>query len=133
MLLAHPAVLSQLLTEYDSLTALNAQEGGPEAQRRLEDLMYTLCVTTGTKDIDSALVAARHRLPGARPFDDSVLGDMVQRVPRADADAEASTPLESEAGSGDVLVIPSPQAEAAHGPVIAAELPPAAGLVADPA
>ncbi|MZG01839.1 DUF5133 domain-containing protein, partial [Streptomyces sp. SID5614] len=37
------------------------------------DVAYTLCVSTGTNDVDSALVAARHRLPGARPEDDSVL------------------------------------------------------------
>ncbi|NEE26662.1 DUF5133 domain-containing protein, partial [Streptomyces sp. SID7982] len=39
----------------------------------MDDVAYTLCVSTGTRDVDSALVAARHRLPGARPADDSVL------------------------------------------------------------
>lgn len=39
----------------------------------MDDLAYTLCVSTGTKDVDTALVAARHRLPGARTADDSVL------------------------------------------------------------
>ncbi|WP_433917178.1 DUF5133 domain-containing protein [Streptomyces sp. NBC_01744] len=37
------------------------------------DVAYTLCVATGTGDIDSALVAARYQLPGARPQDDSLL------------------------------------------------------------
>ncbi|MET8772579.1 DUF5133 domain-containing protein, partial [Streptomyces sp. NPDC004658] len=27
---------------------------------------YTLCVATGTRDVDMALIAARHRLSGAR-------------------------------------------------------------------
>ncbi|MYT73833.1 uncharacterized protein DUF5133 [Streptomyces sp. PsTaAH-137] len=86
MLLAHPAVLTRLLEQYATLLALNAEEGSPEARRRMEDIAYTLCVTTGTRDIDSALVAARHQLPGARPEDDSVLGDTAQRVPDDAAD-----------------------------------------------
>lgn len=39
----------------------------------MDDVAYTLCVSTGTRDVDVALVAARHQLPGARPQDDSVL------------------------------------------------------------
>jgi hypothetical protein len=39
----------------------------------MDDVAYTLCVSTGTADVDAALVAARHRLPGARTADDSVL------------------------------------------------------------
>ncbi|GHE41093.1 DUF5133 domain-containing protein [Streptomyces longispororuber] len=72
MLLAHPVVLSDLIREYEALTALNAEEGGETARRRLADVSYTLCVATGTADIDAALAAARHRLPGARPLDDSL-------------------------------------------------------------
>ncbi|MCK1820916.1 DUF5133 domain-containing protein, partial [Streptomyces sp. XM83C] len=29
--------------------------------------------STGTRDIDAALIAARYQLPGARPEDDSLL------------------------------------------------------------
>ncbi|GAA2304603.1 DUF5133 domain-containing protein [Streptomyces kunmingensis] len=74
MLLAHPALLADLVREYETLHALDADEGGPEARRRLNDVSYTLCVATGTRDVDSALVAARHRLPGARVHDDSLIG-----------------------------------------------------------
>ncbi|MYW66977.1 DUF5133 domain-containing protein [Streptomyces sp. SID8379] len=74
MLLAHPALLADLVGEYESLSALNAKGGGPEARRRLDDIAYTLCVATGTRDIDVAVVAARHRLPGARVHDDSLIG-----------------------------------------------------------
>jgi hypothetical protein len=42
-------------------------------RQRMEDVAYTLCVSTGTCDVDAALIAARHQLPGARPEDDSVL------------------------------------------------------------
>ncbi|MFF2721541.1 DUF5133 domain-containing protein [Streptomyces sp. NPDC058011] len=73
MLMAHPAVLRNLLEEYDTLRILHAENGSPEVQQRMDDLAYTLCVSTGTRDIDSALVAARHQLPGARPENDSLL------------------------------------------------------------
>ncbi|MEU6387735.1 DUF5133 domain-containing protein [Streptomyces sp. NPDC046939] len=74
MLLAHPALLADLVREYETLSVLDAGEGAPEARRRLDDVSYTLCVATGTRDIDSALVAARHRLPGARVHDESLIG-----------------------------------------------------------
>lgn len=73
MLMAHPAVLTNLIEQYDTLRILHAENGGPEVRRRMDDVAYTLCVATGTRDIDAALVAARHRLPGARPQDDSLL------------------------------------------------------------
>ncbi|MET9359600.1 DUF5133 domain-containing protein [Streptomyces sp. NPDC006632] len=73
MLMAHPAVLRDLLDEYEALLVLNAAEGDASTRQRLDDVTYTLCVSTGTRDIDAAVIAARHRLPGARTFDDSVL------------------------------------------------------------
>ncbi|HET6634077.1 MAG TPA: DUF5133 domain-containing protein [Streptomyces sp.] len=76
MLMAHPAVLADLINQYETLSALQAEDGSPEAAQRLDDVAYTLCISTGTRDIDAALVAARHQLPGARPEDDSVLNDV---------------------------------------------------------
>ncbi|MEU2655078.1 DUF5133 domain-containing protein [Streptomyces sp. NPDC007325] len=73
MLMAHPVVLRNLIEQYETLQALQAEKGGAEVRRRMDDLAYTLCVSTGTRDVDAALIAARHRLPGARPEDDSVL------------------------------------------------------------
>ncbi|MGW8990971.1 DUF5133 domain-containing protein [Streptomyces zhihengii] len=73
MLMAHPAVLANLIEQYDTLRILHAENGGEAVQQRMQDLAYTLCVSTGTRDVDAALVAARHQLPGARPMDDSVL------------------------------------------------------------
>ncbi|MEU2075484.1 DUF5133 domain-containing protein [Streptomyces sp. NPDC013489] len=73
MLMAHPLILSKLVEEYEALSMLHAEDGSPEVRRRMEDLAYTLCVSTGTRDVDTALIAARYRLPGARPEDDSVL------------------------------------------------------------
>ncbi|MFG3296650.1 DUF5133 domain-containing protein [Streptomyces sp. NPDC048179] len=73
MLMAHPAVLKDLIEQYDTLRALHAEKGSPAARQRMDDVAYTLCVSTGTRDVDVALIAARHHLPGARPEDDSVL------------------------------------------------------------
>ncbi|MET9146248.1 DUF5133 domain-containing protein [Streptomyces sp. NPDC004042] len=73
MLLAHPVVLKNLIEQYETLRALHAEDSTEEVRRRMEDVTYTLCVSTGTRDIDAALVAARHRLPGARTEDDSLL------------------------------------------------------------
>ncbi|MGW0118570.1 DUF5133 domain-containing protein [Streptomyces sp. NPDC003327] len=73
MLMAHPVVLRNLIEQYETLAVLQAQDGSEEVRRRMDDLAYTLCVSTGTRDVDAALIAARHRLPGARPEDDSVL------------------------------------------------------------
>ena len=73
MLMAHPAVLTDLVEQYAALRILHAEKGSPEVRRRMDDVAYTLCVSTGTRDIDAALIAARHRLPGARPQDDSLL------------------------------------------------------------
>ncbi|MET9778749.1 DUF5133 domain-containing protein [Streptomyces sp. NPDC006367] len=66
MLMAHPAVLKDLVERYEALRALHAEKGDEEARRRLDDVSYTLCVSTGTRDVGSALAAARHRVPGAR-------------------------------------------------------------------
>ncbi|KAA6224460.1 DUF5133 domain-containing protein [Streptomyces albofaciens JCM 4342] len=76
MLLAHPAVLRDLVEQYETLRVLDAANGSPEVRQRMDDVAYTLCVSTGTRDVDAALIAARHRLPGARVEDDSVLAEL---------------------------------------------------------
>ncbi|MFF1465702.1 DUF5133 domain-containing protein [Streptomyces sp. NPDC058330] len=73
MLMAHPAVLRSLIEQYETLQVLHAQDGSTQARQRMGDVAYTLCVSTGTRDVDTALIAARYQLPGARAHDDSVL------------------------------------------------------------
>lgn len=73
MLMAHPMVLRRLVTEYEALRDLHAESGSPSSEQRMQDVAYTLCVSTGTRDIDTALIAARHQLSGARPEDGSLL------------------------------------------------------------
>lgn len=75
MLLAHPVVLWGLVKEYEALRVLQGAEGGAAARQRMEDLAYSLCLSTGTQDVDAALTAARYRLPGARTEDDSAVAD----------------------------------------------------------
>ncbi|WP_405652661.1 DUF5133 domain-containing protein [Streptomyces sp. RK9] len=73
MLMAHPAVLAKLVEQYETLRVLQAENGAEDVRNRMDDIAYTLCVSTGTRDIDAALIAARHRLPGANVEDDSLL------------------------------------------------------------
>ncbi|MFG2951935.1 DUF5133 domain-containing protein [Streptomyces adustus] len=75
MLMAHPVILQNLVEQYDVLRILHAEDGSEEVRQRMDDVAYTLCVSTGTQDIDAALIAARFHLPGARPHDDSVVPD----------------------------------------------------------
>lgn len=73
MLMAHPAVLRPLVEEYKALVTLLSSQDSAESRQRLEDVSYTLCVATGTRDIDGALVAARSHLAGVLPYGDSGL------------------------------------------------------------
>ncbi|MGW1465874.1 DUF5133 domain-containing protein [Streptomyces sp. NPDC002308] len=60
MLMAHPVVLRGLVDRYESLRSADTEDA--RVRRRLEDVAYTLCVSTGTRDVESALEAARTRL-----------------------------------------------------------------------
>ncbi|MEU3727673.1 DUF5133 domain-containing protein [Streptomyces sp. NPDC031705] len=73
MLMAHPAVLPGLVDRYWALAVLAEGDGAEGVQAEIEDVARALCVATGTTDVHAALIAARHHLPGAETFDDSVL------------------------------------------------------------
>lgn len=62
MLKAHPATLRELLARYTALRTAYEAEPSPHLTRRLEDVTYTLCVSTGTRDLAAALRAARSQL-----------------------------------------------------------------------
>ncbi|MFC8336873.1 DUF5133 domain-containing protein [Streptomyces rubiginosohelvolus] len=72
-LIAHPAVLRDLIDEYEALAAGPDKVNSAQARQCLDDVTYTLCVATSLRDIDAALAAAKHHSPGARPLDNSVL------------------------------------------------------------
>ncbi|WP_329286285.1 DUF5133 domain-containing protein [Streptomyces sp. NBC_00691] len=62
MLMAHPAMLTRLVKEYERESELRAAGLHRPGRQQMEDVVYTLCVSTGTRDIDAALAAARERL-----------------------------------------------------------------------
>ncbi|MET9224168.1 DUF5133 domain-containing protein [Streptomyces sp. NPDC088197] len=61
MLMAHPTVLRNLVERYETLTAEveTAKSVDPRVRQQLQDTAYTLCVSTGTREIAPALAAAR--------------------------------------------------------------------------
>jgi hypothetical protein len=61
MLMAHPTVLRNLVDRYETLTAQAeaAEVVDPRIRQQLQDTAYTLCVSTGTREITKALAAAR--------------------------------------------------------------------------
>ncbi|GGX89426.1 hypothetical protein GCM10010358_49210 [Streptomyces minutiscleroticus] len=64
MLTPSPATLRNLVDEYEA--ALAGAAGDPVAHQRAEDLAYTLCVSTGTREVRLALESARRRLGAAQ-------------------------------------------------------------------
>ncbi|MFJ4981390.1 DUF5133 domain-containing protein [Streptomyces coeruleorubidus] len=66
MLRPHPAVLRRLVDEYEALSAAVAASEQADLSSRVRDLAYTLCVSTGTRDVARALKVA-HQWLGTAP------------------------------------------------------------------
>ncbi|MFG2396030.1 DUF5133 domain-containing protein [Streptomyces lydicus] len=62
MLKPHPAILRDLVKQYEELRAQNPERSSTETRRRAEDLSYTLCVSTGTRTVEAALAFAAEQL-----------------------------------------------------------------------
>jgi hypothetical protein len=62
MLMPHPAVLRGLVEEYEAEAARETADATGMPGPRTQDLAYTLCVSTGTRDVREALAAARRHL-----------------------------------------------------------------------
>jgi hypothetical protein len=70
--MAHPTVLRTLVERYEALRALAGRHGAegtdgggnvdPHVGQQLQDTVYTLCVSTGTREIGQALTAAREHM-----------------------------------------------------------------------
>ncbi|MFD5340886.1 DUF5133 domain-containing protein [Streptomyces hawaiiensis] len=81
MLRPHPAVLRRLVDEYEALAAAEAARGPAESNPRARDLAYTLCVSTGTRDVKRALEAAHQWLATApAPVREPVAATTGQRM-----------------------------------------------------
>ncbi|MCZ4507661.1 DUF5133 domain-containing protein [Streptomyces sp. ActVer] len=67
MLMPHPATLRRLVDEYEALIAPEGEgDAVAKPDQRAQDLAYTLCVSTGTRDVRRALERARRHLAAAR-------------------------------------------------------------------
>jgi hypothetical protein len=88
VLMAHPTLLRDLVERYERLTALQAEGADAETRRRIEDVSYTLCVSTGTRTIDAALAAATEQLAPA--------GNAVSHRRTAAVVAVADAPAEAQ-------------------------------------
>ncbi|WP_431981293.1 DUF5133 domain-containing protein [Streptomyces qinglanensis] len=59
-MIAHPDTLRELLSRYEALRDRSGY------RQELDDVSYTLCVSTGTRDIRDAVRAARAHIAGVR-------------------------------------------------------------------
>ncbi|MFI1487553.1 DUF5133 domain-containing protein [Streptomyces sp. NPDC020747] len=67
MLMPHPEALRRLVDEYEALIDPEGEAGAvAKPDQRVRDLAYTLCVSTGTRDVRRALERARRHLTDAR-------------------------------------------------------------------
>ncbi|MBW5421388.1 DUF5133 domain-containing protein [Streptomyces sp. BG9H] len=73
MLRPHPSFLHALLENHATLTALQAKEDSAEVRRQLDDVTYTLCVSTGTRTLEAGLASARAQLAGVASQEESGL------------------------------------------------------------
>lgn len=63
--MANPVILRGLVDRYHELLTQDSAQGSPEARCQLEDVTYTLCVSTGTRTADEALAVAEEQLTAA--------------------------------------------------------------------
>jgi hypothetical protein len=75
MLIPHPTVLRRLVEEYESASAEDTETSAGRVSPRTQDLAYTLCVSTGTRDVAQALEAAHAMLAATCEGADSDAGD----------------------------------------------------------
>ncbi|MFF7558142.1 DUF5133 domain-containing protein [Streptomyces olivaceus] len=96
MLMPHPAVLRGLLEEYEAAAANEPADATGAPGPRTRDLAYTLCVSTGTRDVGRALEAARLQLTAA--VMQTAKAAQTERTPmptKAGAKAETMTPVKA--------------------------------------
>ncbi|GAA3543629.1 DUF5133 domain-containing protein [Streptomyces osmaniensis] len=65
MITAHPSLLRDLIERCETLSRRLATHPSADTLRRLEDATYTLCVITGTRQLDTALFVARQQMAAA--------------------------------------------------------------------
>ncbi|MEU6394037.1 MULTISPECIES: DUF5133 domain-containing protein [unclassified Streptomyces] len=73
MITPHPQILRSLLSRYATARVQLVENDTLANRRLLEDVAYTLCVTTGTREIEDALATAERFLT-VEPADAAVAG-----------------------------------------------------------
>lgn len=75
MLMPHPTVLRRLVEEYEALMADDGdgQAGTSGRVLRAQDLAYTLCVSTGTREVSRALETAHRLLADAHGIEEPAI------------------------------------------------------------
>ncbi|MDJ1137980.1 DUF5133 domain-containing protein [Streptomyces iconiensis] len=63
-MIAHPDTLRRLVAQYEALRQHTSDTDASGGQN-LADISYTLCVSTGTRDIESALATAHEHIQAA--------------------------------------------------------------------
>ncbi|CAM5331219.1 DUF5133 domain-containing protein [Streptomyces chartreusis] len=65
MITAHPSLLRDLIERCETLSRRMAVHPSADTARQFEDATYTLCIITGTRQLDMALFVARHQMAAA--------------------------------------------------------------------
>ncbi|MGI5405285.1 DUF5133 domain-containing protein [Streptomyces chartreusis] len=65
MITARPSLLRDLIERCETLSRRLATHPSAVTARRLDDVIYTLCVITGTRQLDTALFVARRQIATA--------------------------------------------------------------------
>ncbi|MFJ9752528.1 DUF5133 domain-containing protein [Streptomyces chartreusis] len=65
MIVAHPSLLRDLIERCETLSRRLATHPSKDTAHRLDDAAYTLCVITGTRQLDTALFIARQQMTAA--------------------------------------------------------------------
>jgi hypothetical protein len=65
MITAHPSLLRELVERCETFRRRLAADNSAESARQLEDATYTLCVITGTRQLDTAPSVARRQMAEA--------------------------------------------------------------------
>lgn len=75
MLMPHPTVLRRLVEEYEALMAEGGDGEAGTSRRvlRAQDLAYTLCVSTGTREVSRALETAHRLLADAHDLEEPAM------------------------------------------------------------
>ncbi|MFD4589271.1 DUF5133 domain-containing protein [Streptomyces rubiginosohelvolus] len=80
MLTPSPDAMRTLLARYNDLQLRHSQDSDYELQRSLEDVTYTLCVSTGTRTVHDALLAADTVLRQAAAEEEAASGIPIRRM-----------------------------------------------------